>query len=779
MARRLRVPIDVVALAAIAVVVMATHRHALRVGLDFGEPSWLFELGRRARTGALPASPYGPLPIYIEAAIQSVRSSYMATVYAALLVQIARVQIAWMLVRRIAGLRAAAAIAAFCAIDPIASATHHAAGTYLQLAVGLVALGFVIGSRAGERIAGVSAALIGAVLPVAGIVFALAVAATRSRRAILGCAITQVAIVAALAATGTLALPAVAPHDLLRAVSGGAIDAHHGWMPAPLPWDGLVFFLALPIAIVAVLAWLARRDVEVDAPELAIAALPLGLLVTLVAEHAALGTLDALPRMLLAAVAIAAACSPARARSWLGIEPRLAVVLAAMPLASDWSLALGVRGHDAGSLIVGAVLLALASAHVPGRIKLALSCTLALTAAIHLAVAAFTGVNLYGAGSPDDARVHDPRAVLRGVRLDPAHEAVLAWLATTVRPGSTCFVAGDLPLLYALLDCENPTRLDSTAAGFAHRDELAHAIEVLEAHPPEVIIVAEPIDDALRPLLDRYHPIGASRDILDKPLLQQAAGRRTGSTRCRCIDTSAEASALSASQLAEPDAADLVRIADRIRRAGTSAVDIRPVESDIQPIALMLGLRFPTNAAQYSASPWTNIFEIAMSLWNGSSGMVVAEPASKDSSGPPSVTAATTSGEVAEHPGGALHRNRCSAVQRDTRDEDIGVARLARRGRTSRAAARDTGLEIRVARVDREIPDERAVLSGRSGEQLVGVTVAGDRKHLPPIGDDHVVLGHREREVVEVASDSERYRSRRGCSATRSIRPTRRAARPA
>src|SRR5262245_46571188 len=71
-----KVPINAVALVAIAVFVLATHvRYALH-GMCFHDPSWYFHFGNSTLHGAVPYRDYifqvGPLPIYVDAGFQGV-----------------------------------------------------------------------------------------------------------------------------------------------------------------------------------------------------------------------------------------------------------------------------------------------------------------------------------------------------------------------------------------------------------------------------------------------------------------------------------------------------------------------------------------------------------------------------------------------------------------------------------------------------------------------------------------------------------------------------------
>ena len=131
---------------------------------------------------------------------------------------------------------------------------------------------------------------------------------------------------------------------------------------------------------------------------------------------------------------------------------------------------------------------------------------------------------------------------------EPKRKAI-EWLTSQVTPGSTCFVYGNLPVLYDLLDCKNPTRVDTTAPGALTAADAEEAIAALRRHPPDYLVAhdktamvpalpaaldgrlesyggfnPEPIRElhvGLRALLDQYEPVGMVGDILGATLSEK------------------------------------------------------------------------------------------------------------------------------------------------------------------------------------------------------------------------------------------------------------------
>lgn len=92
----------------------------------------------------------------------------------------------------------------------------------------------------------------------------------------------------------------------------------------------------------------------------------------------------------------------------------------------------------------------------------------------------------------------------------------LIWLSSQIPAGSTCFIYGNVPALYDVLGCNNPTRLDDTMVEFLSRADVAEAIEALRTQPPQFIIAHErtwqspPIEADLGGDITRYESWNAS-----------------------------------------------------------------------------------------------------------------------------------------------------------------------------------------------------------------------------------------------------------------------------
>lgn len=587
-----RMPVDAVAFLAIAVAIIVTQDSLARRGLCFDDPSWYFHFGHRTALGDAPYRDYvfhgGPLPIYVDALSQGVfRGVHVASLHAAMLIKILRVFVAWAIARRLAGIPAALALSVFCALDPLFGFAHHASSAYTQLFISLGALWLLHASRGVARperttqlhlaLAGLSAALVASVQPgsLTAIAVLLGIASagmtvrkeyfTRSRLVALwlGFAAGIAVLCGALALAGALGpalqqmvldTPPAAGHHgvsaVVDALSGGALGAHSGLTG----WGNLLLFLGLPMALVIALLALASRDRPLTLGAIGVAAVPIAIVVGLMTRHAQLDFLSDVPRTLLAGIVGLAIAFPARLRAWLGIEPLVAIGLGGLPLASDWAREMALPGRGSGdptALVVGAILLILASRQLAPRGKAAFCAALALVAITGTCVLLRDRVNPFAAdraadGTLDQNTRRSPNHRLRGMKIRRARTEALAWLGRSVPPGSTCFIDGNLPVLYTLLSCHNPTRLDLTAAGAFTELDARDALAALRASPPDYLITQhselrdpppgagtgddtphrDDLDRALHrdlhDLFGQYEPVGTVADALSPDVRPQA-----------------------------------------------------------------------------------------------------------------------------------------------------------------------------------------------------------------------------------------------------------------
>jgi hypothetical protein len=546
-------PADLVAFVAIAVAMLAIHRPFIRHGMSFNDPTWYFHFGQRTLAGDVPYRDYvfqvGPLPIYMDAAFQAVfGAKYAASLYAALLVKILRVFVIWMIARRLAGARAAALLCVFCALDPMFSFAHHWSTSYAELFFTLGGLFLLLarraaeagagaGAGAGERrvrvhlvLAGCATALVlsarQASVVTIGMLLLVATAILLARKQFFtparfialwaGFAAGVLLVLGFLAAIGALE-PAIRQmfleaaekkavgglHSFLDAISGGAFVVYLGSMGFSW-WSGPLHYLGLSMAIVLVAARLGGYAREVSLQTVGVLLLPSLLVLGLFLRFGSLEWVTDLPRMFLSVTTAVAVLSYERARRWFGLDPIVAIGLGALPLASDWALEMSFPGRgwgDVWGLCTGLILVSLATSHVGERAKQAICAALAAAGLLHFAVHLAHDTNPFGKFDANDGTLTENsrsphilgerRKVFWGLRVTEWRAQAVEWLGEEVPPGATCFIYANLPSLYDVLGCTNPTRVDTTIVDFPSRNDANAVAAVLRASPPDFILAHE------------------------------------------------------------------------------------------------------------------------------------------------------------------------------------------------------------------------------------------------------------------------------------------------
>ena len=528
-------------------------------GVCLSAPTMLFHFGHRFRDGATLSLdfvyPSGPLPLHVEAGVQSLLgTSYRASIFAGALVAAARVVVVWFVARRLAGRFAAGLLVVCCACSPAFGPRHHVVDAYVELllllAGTLLAMGSAARPRRGSLVAaGCATALTALADPGAALVAtvllgaAAAVLTLRSQGLpSRGLALLGLGIMGGIGlAAGFISLSG----DLGRALKQTLFTAGDrgsvlglasipeallgGTVTDPaLPASFTFTYLLLPAVLIGACLYLVSRppDQEVAVHTIGMLLVPLAALVSLATRYQLIEYFEDLPRMFVTVLVMTAMAAPDRLRRWFGIEPIMVVAFGVLPLAADWASAIEIRGRNgSGSvLVIAVVLLACASTRVAPRAKTWLCAVLALGAAAHFVADRRRAEIPYGQRSEVDGprrhnRARSAHPLLAGCGLRMAKVEVLDWLHTTVPAGSSCFIYGDLPALYTMLQCENPTRLDSVASTFASPREAATASRALVARPPDFLVVQAyepPIerDEVLQPLLERYELVGTAMDLV-------------------------------------------------------------------------------------------------------------------------------------------------------------------------------------------------------------------------------------------------------------------------
>lgn len=523
--------VALLALAAIAILVAWTRfRMSSGAGVCLGNATATFHFAQRVSHGLRPyrdfVYPLGPLPLYADALAQRLFGpAFTSSICAGILATTVRAFIVWLLAKRLVDTWAAFALVAAFATSPVFGSPGDSPALYTNLFVLLAGLAYLRRGSARhdwlwlfgsgfavsiEMLSDPGASVIAVVLLVgsASIIAGRNAGLTRHELTplVVG-AVGGIALGLALFAVSGILSPALGqgifasdpsltgPSIIADALFGGTLT------DASLPSEFALTYLLLPAIVVALCVYFASRPEgsRITVGTVAMLIVPFGVIVSLASRYQIIEYFEDLPRTFLTVLIALTLAAPSRVRDWFGLDPFAVVVLGAVPLAADWAAGIRVRGRDGGdssALVAGTVLLACASARLSRDAKRRLCVVLAVAAIAHFVADQRSSSVPYGRpqdvdGSRASNRTASSNALLSGVSVTTPRAQMLDRLAQYVHAGTSCFVYGDLPTLYTLLGCANPTRLDSLSPMYATREAAARAALDLKRDPPDLIIVQD------------------------------------------------------------------------------------------------------------------------------------------------------------------------------------------------------------------------------------------------------------------------------------------------
>ena len=128
--------------------------------------------------------------------------------------------------------------------------------------------------------------------------------------------------------------------------------------------------------------------------------------------------------------------------------------------------------------------------------------------------------------------------ILKSIKLPPAKVEIISKLDDNIQPGDICFISGSASVLYTILDCQNPTRLDITNADSITTQYVEQTLSKLNSNPPLWLIdtgrfggIATPdyenipfnlenvkkLQQGLNHLLTQYQLVESGSNLLVKP----------------------------------------------------------------------------------------------------------------------------------------------------------------------------------------------------------------------------------------------------------------------
>jgi hypothetical protein len=179
-------------------------------------------------------------------------------------------------------------------------------------------------------------------------------------------------------------------------------------------------------------------------------------------------------------------CFPQLSQRLLGVPHPLFPLITALVLGTVWAMQLSWVGRyyiDITLLIPLVFLLMAMSSKLSHAWKRTLSlCFLAVTIAIfthHIVSQSFgQATNQYW--------LHHPMTPV--VKVNQEKAIALPLLQAAIQPGDSCFIYGSASVLYTLLQCDNPTRLDITNSDALTLKDAEQTVATLNSNPPQWLI---------------------------------------------------------------------------------------------------------------------------------------------------------------------------------------------------------------------------------------------------------------------------------------------------
>lgn len=201
-----------------------------------------------------------------------------------------------------------------------------------------------------------------------------------------------------------------------------------------------------------------------------------------------------LPRIFFSFVLLISCIFPKRFQKLLGLPYLAFPLLIALTLGTTWAMQIswpGRRNTDLTMLIPLVLFSVIMSTKVTVNWKKLISFGfLVVTSSIFFSQLASESLVVGGNndGLYKDAQYQLDHPMAQVIKVSQEKAIAFSMLKQNIKPGDSCFIYGSAPVLYTLLECKNPTLLDSTYVDFYTLNNAHKAIADLESDPPDWII---------------------------------------------------------------------------------------------------------------------------------------------------------------------------------------------------------------------------------------------------------------------------------------------------
>ena len=315
-----------------------------------------------------------------------------------------------------------------------------------------------------------------------------------------------------------------------KRVSGFAalIDVFLGGITLDSSLKEVVKFVISPILLSALIFWLLWHPTKASSkynlssagmlviPILLVSGIGISLLryltptphlPTIIHSIALLFTYD-LPSTFFSFALLGSCFFPKYSQKLLGVPNPIFPLLIALVLGSTWAMQMSWPGRaylDSVMLIPLIILTTLMSSKVPLYWKKSLSLLFLVVIVVIFTVSRAEVVS--SDGLSQDIRYSLESPMTKFIRVPEDKAVAFSMLRQNIKPGDSCFIYGSAPVLYTLLQCNNPTLVDTTYSDFYTLNDIKTAIISLSQNPPKWVIStvgSRPIDDTFDGSPDFY-----------------------------------------------------------------------------------------------------------------------------------------------------------------------------------------------------------------------------------------------------------------------------------
>jgi len=203
-----------------------------------------------------------------------------------------------------------------------------------------------------------------------------------------------------------------------------------------------------------------------------------------------------IPRTFFSLALIASCIFPEKSKQFLGLPYPIFPLLIALTLGTTWAMQMSWSGRpytDDDVLIFSATLTIIMSTKISPSWKKALALAfLFITASVFSGYVVRDSIGVeakyYIPGFYQNTRYPLEHPMTKFVKVTKEKAQAFSMLQENIKPGDSCFIYGSASVLYTLLDCQNPTRIDITNSDALTLKIAREAVSVLKANPPKWIV---------------------------------------------------------------------------------------------------------------------------------------------------------------------------------------------------------------------------------------------------------------------------------------------------